>query len=151
MRKALYIAIFLHFLRKLLGKVMESPRELPADFPGFAPGEPVRLDVILSLADGSMEIYGGLDQFPKDATRDYAYETIRCLNAMEPKDIFGRVTNVKSAVFSLVHGRLCKSEYSQFKLRYGLGVFKRIHAQVVQGNFDPSRYERGLYRTAETE
>jgi hypothetical protein len=70
---------------------------------------------------------------------------------MEPKDIFGRVTNVKSAVFSLVHGRLCKSEYSQFKLRYGLGVFKRIHAQVVQGNFDPSRYERGLYRTAETE
>lgn len=151
MKIALYLAIVLHFLRKLLGKVSKSPGEPPADFPGFDPGEPVRLDVILSLEDGSMEIYGGIDQFPKDATRDYAYETLRCLNSVEPETIFGRGTNVKTAVFSLVHGRLCKSDYSQFKLRYGLGAFSRIHAQVVQGNFDPRRYERGLYRTAETE
>ena len=141
MRKAFYIALLLHFLRKLLGKVMESPGEPPADFPRFSPGEPVRLDVLLTVSAGSIpgvgvEIYPGVEKFPPGTTRAHAWAALCRLAAMDTEDIFGEGSTVKEMKVAVSRGTLDQRNWNRFRSRYGIRPWGRIHNIILDAGFD---------------
>lgn len=149
MRKALYIAILLHFLRKLLGKVMESPGEPPADFPRFSPGEPVRLDVLLTVSPGSVsgvgiEIYTGVDKFPPGTTRNQAWAALRRFTDMGTEDIFGEGSVVKEMKVAVSRGSLDTRNWTRFRSRYGIRSWGRIHNVILDAGFDRKIYAKPL-------
>ena len=142
MRKAFYIALFLHFLRKLLGKVSKSPGEPPADFPRFSPGEPVRLDVMLTVSARSVpgtciEIYPGVEKFPDGAA-------LGRLTSMGTEDIFGEGSNVKEMKVAVSRGTLDKRNWARFRGRYGIRSWGRIHNAVLGADFDRKIYAKPL-------
>ena len=70
MKAAVYLAIFLHFVRKILAKVSVRP-SVPDTFLRFSPGEPVGLDIVVEDSI-SIAIYNRVIQFPPE-TSDCIY------------------------------------------------------------------------------
>ena len=133
MRLAVYMSIFLHFLRKLLRKCSSSEQIPPGFLPLFSPGDPVRLSVMLYLSEGRLQMYPGIDQFPPGTTRKQAYEALERLKGMEPEDIFGERSGVTEVMFSVVTGKLDWAHWNSFRAKYGIRSFRRIHEVVCAG------------------
>ena len=142
MRIAVYMSIFLHFLRELLRKCSSSDPIPPGFLPGFSPGDPVRLSVMLYLADGRLQLYPGIDQFPPGTTRKQAYEALERLKGMEPEDIFGERSGVTDVTFSVLTGELNKAHWNSFRAKYGIRSYKRIHEVVCNGKFGVARHPK---------
>lgn len=132
MRAAIYIAIVLHFLRKLLRKVAVS-REVPVDFLWFSPGEHVCLNVIVSHGDGKYEIYNGIIGFPEGTTRQRAWDILEKLKTIRVNLLFGSGTSVTDIGFSILKGKVHKGDWAAFRARYGIRAFGIINMAVKAG------------------
>ena len=132
MKTAIYIAIVLHFLRKILRKAAVSG-EVPVDFPRFSPGEHVCLTVRVSHADGGCEIYSGIIGFPKGTTRQRAWDILEKLRTLRVNLLFGSVTNVTGIGFSVLKGEVDKGDWAAFRAMYGIRAFGIIKMVVHTG------------------
>ena len=132
MKAAIYIAIVLHFLRKMLRKVSVS-REVPGNFPRFSPGERVCLNVTVSHADGGYEIFNGIIGFPEGTTRQRAWDILEELGTLRVDLLFGPVTSVTDIGFSVLRGEVDKGDWGAFRARYGIRAFGIINMVVKTG------------------
>lgn len=148
-RNAAYLAIFLHFARKIFSKISISPALKLGDFI-FFPNETHQVDItIREYVDrhrkqlktltytGILQIKG-MPSNEIDGTRDTLRDNLAKMNAGEWREALGMHTDY----ITDAHFRIRKSElpYGQkgkdfviFKAKYGLATYSRIRSTLLAG------------------
>ena len=143
-RNAAYLAIFLHFARKIFSKISASPVLTRGDFV-FAPYETNQVDVTIQVRkrlepltyNGILQIKG-MPSNEIDGTVDTLRDNLAKLNAGEWREALGMYADY----IEEAHFRIRKSElpYGQkgkdfitFKTKYGLATYSRIRSTLLAG------------------
>lgn len=147
-RNAAYLAIFLHFARRIVSKISISPALKRGDFMYF-PNETHQVDVTIHEYDrhgkqlkpltytGILQIKG-MPSNEIDGTRDTLRDNLAKMNAVEWREALWLHTDyIKDA-----HFRIRKSDlpYGQkgrdfitFKTKYGISTYSRIRSALLAG------------------
>ena len=147
-RNAAYLAIFLHFARKILSKISITPAPKRDDFV-FSPYETNQVDVIIHEYDryrkglepltytGILQIKG-MPSNEIDGTGDTLRDNLAKLNAGEWREALGMHADyIKDAHFrirqsELPYGQKGK-DFTIFKIKYGLATYTRIRSALLDG------------------
>lgn len=148
-RNAAYLAIFLHFARKILSRISITPAPKRGDF-AFSPYETNQVDItIREYADrhrkqiktltytGILQIKG-MPSNEIDGTGDTLRDNLAKLNAGEWREALGMHADyIKDA-----HFRIRRSEFPygqkgldfvNFRAKYGLATYSRIRSALLDG------------------
>lgn len=134
MKAAVYLAIFLHFVRKILAKVSVRP-SVPDTFLRFSPGEPVGLDIVVEDSI-SIAIYNRVIQFPPGTSREDAWRTLNRLNQLDPAYVFGRrgeSGEVPTVRYGVSAGSTYDVDVTWFRRSYGIRAYGIIRMVVMKG------------------
>lgn len=148
-RNAAYLAIFLHFARKIFSKISISPALKRGDFMFFH-NETHQVDVTIQeyvdrqrkqlktlTYTGILQIKG-MPSNEIDGTRDTLRDNLAKMNSGEWREALGMHTDY----ITDAHFRIRKSElpYGQkgkdfviFKAKYGLATYSRIRSSLLAG------------------
>ena len=146
-RNATYLAIFLHFARRIVSKISISPALKRGDFVFFH-NEPHQVDVTIQEydRDGKLKTltYTGILQIKDmpsneiDGTRDTLRDNLAKMNAGEWREALKMHTDyIKDAHFRIRMSELPYGQKGQdfisFKTKYGLATYSRIRSVLLAG------------------
>lgn len=144
-RNAAYLAIFLHFARRIISKISISPAPTKGDFV-FLPNETHQVDVTIQEYDRRKRLYTltytGILQIKDmpsneiDGTRDTLRDNLAKMNAGEWREALGMHTDyIKDAHFRIRKSELPYGQKGQdfimFKTKYGLATYSRIRSALL--------------------
>lgn len=146
-RNAAYLAIFLHFARRIVRKISISPAPTQGDFM-FFPNETHQVDVAIQEYDRRKRLYTitytgilqikGMPSNVIDGTRDTLRDNLAKMNAGEWREALGMHTDyIKDAHFRIRKSELPYGQKGQdfimFKTKYGLATYSRIRSTLLAG------------------
>ena len=146
-RNAAYLAIFLHFARRIISKISISPAPTRGDFM-FFPNETHQVDVAIQEYDRRKRLYTltytGILQIKDmpsnviDGTRDTLRDNLAKMNAGGWREALGMHTDyIKDAHFRIRKSELPYGQKGQdfimFKTKYGLATYSRIRSTLLAG------------------
>lgn len=147
-RNAAYLAIFLHFARRIFSKISISPALQRGDFV-YVPYETHQVDVTIQEDDrykkqlkpltytGILQIKG-MPSNEIDGTRDTLRDNLAKMNAGEwRKALWLHTDYIKDAHFRIRPSELPYGQKGQdfvtFKAKYGLATYSRIRSALLDG------------------